>query len=176
MKKTIVSYSYTGNNDAFALGLAREISADHIRILETGKRTMQKIILDTIFNRCPKIRLSEDRNINKNHVIFISPVWLGKIAAPMRTYLHQLDLEDIKFGFISISGGADGPDTNSEICNEITGILAKEPDFVLDLHKANLLPSEPKPSRKMTMNYRLQEGDVDLLIRQAMPTIKIFTN
>jgi len=43
-----------------------------------------------------------------------------------------------------------------------------EPVALLDLHIADLLPPDPKPTRQMTMDYRLGGGDAEKLTRAVV--------
>ncbi len=164
MNIKIISYSHTGNNEIIASTIAEEISAIHIQINETKTRNMVTIIMDTILNRNPKIKNKDFGNLKNDFVIFIAPIWLGQIASPMRSVFHKLKNKKIKYGFISLSGGADGPSTNNKIPEELEKRFGYKPQFIVDLHKADLLPAEPKPTRDMTMNYQITKKDVDCLV------------
>ena len=63
-----------------------------------------------------------------------------------------------EIAFISISGGALGP--NPKLADDLTKRIGKKPVTVIDLHIADLLPSDPKPTRQNTSAYRLNEQDI----------------
>jgi hypothetical protein len=52
----VISYSLTGNNEALAASLARAFDAEHIRVVESGRRTMATNAFDVIFNRTPRVQ------------------------------------------------------------------------------------------------------------------------
>jgi len=161
MKKMVVSYSMTGNNDDLAASLAVALGAEHVRITESKPRTMLTIVLDMFLNRTPKISMPPEKIEAYDGVFFVGPVWMGQIATPFRACFKQARQKIGKYAFISISGGADGP--NTKLAGELKKRLGKEPVALIDLHIANLLPPEPKPTRDDTSAYRITESDVDYL-------------
>jgi hypothetical protein len=118
-----------------------------------------------MFRRTPKILMPVERAEEYDLVVFVGPVWLGQIATPFRACFKQLGPEIDKYAFVSISGGADGP--NPKLADELKNRLGKEPVCLLDLHIADLMPSEPAPTRDDTMAYRLPEEDVERLTDMA---------
>jgi hypothetical protein len=170
MKAIVISYSFTGNNQDLAASLAATLGVEHIRIAEPKPRTTGKIALDVIFNRTPKIVLPVEAMEGVDLVLFVGPVWMGQIASPFRTCFKQLGPKIAKYAFISISGGADGP--NPKLADELKKRLGKEPVCLIDLHIADLLPSEPKPTRDDTMAYRITERDVEHLTDTAIATLQ----
>ena len=53
MNIAVISYSFTGNNEALARSVADALSAEHIRISEAKPRTLGRITFDMIFDRIP---------------------------------------------------------------------------------------------------------------------------
>ena len=170
MKAIVVSYSLTGNNDRLAASVAATLGAEHVRITEPKPRKMSKIVLDAVFNRTPKIILPAEKIEAYDRVLFVGPVWMGQIASPLRACFSQLGQRIGKYAFISISGGADGP--NPKLAGELEKRLGKEPACLLDLHIADLLPPEPKPTREDTMAYRITDRDVRHLTDTVAATLR----
>lgn len=168
MDIAVVSYSHTGNNRALADRVARELSARHIEISEPKARTTGTIIPDMIFNRTPRVQPPPDIMDNYGLILFFAPVWMGHVAAPLRAYLAYLKRSPRRYGFLSISGGADG--ANAKLAGELMKRTGAEPTILLDLHIADLLPSEPKPARKDTSAYRINEADIKKLAGIAVET------
>lgn len=160
-KVKVISYSMTGNNDALATGIAAELAAEHIKITEPKPRTNGTIALDMLFGRTPKVSQRLDNVEDNDLVVIVGPVWLGHVAAPIRSCLKQLRGRPVKYAFCSISGGADGP--NPKLAGDLTKRVGKAPAAVVDLHIADLLPADPKPTRAMTSAYRLKDADVKTL-------------
>ena len=169
MKKTVVSYSLTGNNEDLAASLAAALGADHVRITESRPRTMRTTVLDMFFNRTPKISMSSEKIEAYDWVLFVGPVWIGQIATPFRACFKQFKDQIARYAFISISGGADGP--NPKLAGELKKRLGKEPVALIDLHIADLLPPEPKPTRDDTSAYRPTESDVKHLTDTIVATL-----
>jgi hypothetical protein len=170
MKAIVVSYSLTGNNRDLAASVAATLGVEHVRITEPKPRKMGKIVLDVIFKRTPKIIMPVEKIEAYDWVLFFGPVWMGQIASPFRACFDQLGQKIGEYAFISICGGADGP--NPKLADELEERLGKEPACLLDLHIADLLPSEPKPTRNDTMGYRITEEDVKHLTDTVVAALR----
>jgi multimeric flavodoxin WrbA len=170
MDATVISYSLTGNNDVLAASIASELSAQHIRVTESTPRKMGKIAFDMLLNRKPKVSPTNYSVGEHDFVIFVGPVWMGQIASPLRACLRSLKAKLNHYAFVSISGGADGP--NPKLIDELTKRIGKQPAAVVDLHIADLLPSEPKPTRDDTSAYRVTGEDVKNLTNQAVNALQ----
>jgi hypothetical protein len=157
-KICVISYSLTGNNDALAESLARTLGAEHVRVTESGRRTMAKIVLDVIFNRSPRVQVPLQEMERYDLVLFVGPVWMGQVASPFRACFKELRSRIRSYAFVSVCGGADGP--NPKLAGELSKRLNRDPLSVVELYIADILPPEPKPERKDTMAYRLNAGDV----------------
>lgn len=169
MNIKIISYSLTGNNDAVAKTLAATLGAQHIQVSTAGKKTMPAIFFDLLLNRTPRVSPAIDIH-NDDLVIFIAPVWLGRIATPLRAYFKQLKDKQCKYAFVSISGGADGD--NIKLASELKSRMGREPVALADLHIASLLPAVPKPTRNDTMKYHITEADVKKLTDKIMAALQ----
>lgn len=170
MNIAFFSYSYTGNNKAIADSVAKKMSAEHVQIIEQKQRTMGTIILDMLFNRKPDVYPAPDIMEKYDIIIFFGPIWMGLVASPIRPYLKYLKEHPQKYGFVSISGGADG--SNPKLKDELKKLTGVEPITLIDLHIANLLPSNPKPSRKVTSAYRLNDKDIKALSNEITQTLE----
>jgi flavodoxin len=170
MKAIVVSYSLTGNNEGLAASVAATLGAEHVRITEPKPRKMGKIVLDVVFKRTPKIIMPEEKIEAYDWVLFVGPVWMGQVASPFRACFRQLNQTIGRYAFMSICGGADGP--NPKLADELEERLGKEPACLLELHIADLLPSEPKPTRDDTMGYRITERDVKHLTDTSLATLR----
>lgn len=170
MKTLIVSYSLTGNNAGLASHLATALGADHVRITEHKPRKMGTTIWDTILKRTPKITMPETAPGTYDLVLFVGPIWMGQIASPFRACFEQLQDSIGDYGYVSISGGADGP--NTKLADELTERLGHKPLHLVDLHIADLLPAEPAPTRKDTMAYRLTQSEVASVAETALAALQ----
>lgn len=167
MNIAVISYSYTGNNEVLANNVAKQLSAEHILLSESKPRTIGSIALDMFFkSRIPQVKPAPDRMKKYDLILFIGPVWMGQVAAPFRTYLKELVVHPKRYGFISLSGGADS--TNPKLAGELKKRTGANPAVLIDLHIADLLPTAPKPTRKDTSAYRLNEGEAIKLTSAIM--------
>jgi flavodoxin len=170
MKTMVVSYSLSGNNEALAASLAAALNAEQVRITESKSRTMITIVLDMLFHRTPKIHMSAETIEGYDLVLFVGPVWMGQIATPFRACFKELGPKIGNYGFISISGGAEGP--NPKLAAELQKRLGRAPVCLIDLHLADLLPAEPAPARKDTMGYRLNAREVEALTERVVGALQ----
>lgn len=169
-KVKVISYSLTGNNEALAASIAAEFGAEHVKIIESKRRNMATIVLDIIFNRTPKVNTIAD-NIEENDlVLFVGPVWMGQVATPFRAYFKHFKNRLSHYGFISISGGAEGP--NPKLADELKNRIGKDPETLINLFIADLLPSDPKPVRKVTMAYLLNDKEIKSLTDKIVKTLR----
>lgn len=170
MKTVVMSYSFTGNNEALAQRIAEELKVEHIRITEPGKRTNGTIAADLIFGRTPPTEPKPHIMSSYGFIIFVAPVWIGQPAFPMRSYWKQIKKHPQKYAFVSISGGAmnDNPGLPGTLKSK-TGV---EPAAVVDLHIVDLLPFEPKPTTQATSAYRLTAQDTENLTKRAVTILQ----
>lgn len=172
---TLISYSLTGNNDALAARIAADLSAHHVRITEAKSRTYFTIGLDLIFGRTPKITLSEKNLDADGFIVFVAPVWMGRVAFPLRACLRDLKENLDSYAFVSISGGGDGPDSNPNLTHELEKRTGKKPLTVINLHIADFIASGQKPTPQEIENYRLQEKDVERLTEKVVSALQEYT-
>ncbi len=170
MKMVVISYSLSGNNEALADSIAKELAVEHITIKEAKPRNISSIVLDLIFNRTPKVQPTPDVLEKYDLFIMFGPIWMGKVATPLRTYLKSLDIKKQRYVSISISGGADG--ANPKIAGELRKIAGKDPVVLLDLHIADLLPSGQDAVRKETSAYKINQEDIKKLSATITKTLK----
>lgn len=84
MKILAISYSLTGNNEALAKSVARELAAEHLKITEPKSRTIGSIVIDMIFNRTPQVQPMPDRLGHYDLILFFAPIWMGQVAVIQR--------------------------------------------------------------------------------------------
>ena len=131
-------------------------------------------ILDMLFRRTPQthptVDIVKDKIRSSDLVLFVGPVWFGQVATPLRAYFESCKTVLKKYAFISISGGAAGP--NPKLEEELTKRIGKKPIIVINVYIADLLPSDPKPTMEQTSAYRLKESDVKNLTNTIVKTLR----
>lgn len=165
MKIIVISYSLTGNNKNLAHSIAAAVGGDHYNVSELKTRTTNTIVWDMLFNRSPKVSPPVEMIDRYDLVIFVGPVWMGQVASPLRVYFRYLNNKAIPYVFISLSGGADGG--NPKLEAEMIKRVGRKPEVLLDMHITDLLPALPKPDRKMTSAYQVNEQDIEKLTQMA---------
>lgn len=170
MNIAVVAYSLTGNNGALAAAVAKALSAEHIRVTEPKSRKTGAIILDMIFNRTPKIQPSPTVLGKYDQILLMGPVWMGQAASPLRAYLKYLKVHPQSYAFASISGGA--MNTNPKLADDLEKRAGAKPAAFVDLHIADLLPPEPKPTMKDTSAYRLNNAEISRLAGVIADSVK----
>lgn len=158
MKTTLISYSMTGNNERLAERVARELGAQRVTVRSDVAVPM--LIINNILGFSPKVEPPVKAAEDYGYIIFMSPIWMGKVAAPLRSYFKALKGRLSGYAFASISGGAMGP--NPKVEGELKKRLGKEPDIVIDRQKVELLPYD-NPTSEQTSSYSITEEDIDKL-------------
>lgn len=154
MKTVIVYYSYSGNNELLAKELQNRLNCDIVKINEVKKRNGLTILIDIFFNRNPKVVRPKVLFSQYDRVILLAPIWAGRIANPMRSFI-KLEKENLKeYSFITLCGEGG----NKNILAELTRYAGKPPVSVLELKVSDLLKS--KNQRKFTSAYKLNEEDI----------------
>ena len=169
MNIAVLSYSFTGNNEALAESVAKKLSGEHIRITTLKPFKMSTLIMDMIFASVPKVQPFPDILQKYDLVLFFGPIWMGQVASPLRAYLNYLKQNPMPYGFLSISGGADGG--NHKLSDELLQRTGKHPELLVDQHIALLFPSNHQVTRKETSFYRINETDIKILTNLAIERI-----
>lgn len=170
MKTLIISYSLTGNNGALATSIAKALTAEHTKVIELKPRTLFTTFVDMLFNRTPLIMPITTKPADYDLVIFMAPVWMGQVATPLRACLKQLKASPVKYAFVCVSGGSAGPNTKLEA--DLVKRTGKAPAALIDLHIADLLPANPKPTQKDTAAYHINSNDVKKLTASAVEELQ----
>jgi hypothetical protein len=170
MKTLIISYSRSGNNHSLAEKIASEFSATHISLEEEQPRKFSAIAFDMLLNRAPRLHHKAFEPGNWDFIIFISPVWMGQLASPMRAILRQFKNKINRYAFISLSGGAKGP--NPKLQPELEKRLGCPPEALHNLLIADLLPGEQEVTPEITENYKLKPEDLENLWKQIEHSFK----
>ncbi|HWS29642.1 MAG TPA: hypothetical protein VN512_05935 [Clostridia bacterium] len=170
MKLAVLSYSLTGNNDALAEHIAKELNAKHIRITELQKRTNGTITADLIFGKTPVTAPNPQVLSEYDFIILAAPVWMSQPAFPLRAYLKHLKEHPKNYAYVSISGGA--MNANPGLASALKKRTGYAPLALIDLHIADLLPAEPKPTAQATSAYRLTAGEIEKLTQCAVSLLK----
>ncbi|NCB48543.1 MAG: hypothetical protein EOM55_02845 [Clostridia bacterium] len=168
MKNLIVYYSLTGNNEKLAKYLKEKLNFETFEI-----KTKKKVNFTTIFKGLflKKFPLLEEYKLNLksyDKIIFVSPVWFGKLSFPLKSFLKSEHTNIKDYNFLSICLGG-----QREIMkNELTSIIGKKPSYIEEFSIQKL-----KNSGKMKLSNKLEEKDFEEIKKEIDLTyIKNLTN
>ena len=93
MADTVVYYSMSGKSRQTAQEIADVLSAPVVAIIDERHRKLNFLgftsgILDSVFRRKPQIRTSSPV-ATANRIILCGPIWAGRIAGPVRSWLDM---------------------------------------------------------------------------------------
>jgi len=171
MKTLIVYYSFTQNNEKLAQHLRGLLNCDIVKIETVKRRTGSSIMFDLIFNRKPAIKPVPYHLPDYGQVIFLAPIWAGKIAMPLKTFLVHEKANITRYSFVSLCGGR--PGQKDKIEQELKSILNIAPDNVIELWINDLLPSDKKDTIKFTSGYRIAPDEFKHFEEDLGPIIKL---
>jgi flavodoxin len=153
MQTLIVNYSKTGNNAVLADFLGQELNADRAEIQPIKQQTMFRIILDMVFSRQPKLQALDKAPEDYDQVVLVGPVWMGKLASPLYSYIKGAIGRIPKLSFIGLVGGALGH--NDEIPAQLQKLGEGKTKAVSQLYINDLLTEEQKGKMKETSDFKI---------------------
>lgn len=158
MKTLVVYYSLSSNNELLAKEIARRLSCDILKIEEVNRRTKFTILFDKVFSRIPKLKsydidLSEYRDF-----IFISPIWAGAVASPLKAFLMREQQHINHYSFISVCGGREGQ--REKIVEELMNLTHQDPEKVTELWITDLIPSEKREDIEFITRFKFSEDAI----------------
>lgn len=174
MKTIIVYFSHSHNNKLLASYLKNRLSVDIFRIEEENKRTWLKILLDVLFNRTPQIRDYYHPLFLYDNYVFVAPVWSGKIASPLKTFLHKEKDAIGRYSFIILCAAVNGQ--HSKIVRELTRLVGHPPVIVTELRVDNVFPAEKGEKIRYTAGYQLEEQDLLLFSKEIDSFVEAVSN
>jgi flavodoxin len=159
MKNLIVYYSFTRNNEKLAEHLQKLLNCDIAKIETIKKRNAFSILLDLVFKRKSELKAIEFHLADYDHIIFIAPIWAGKIAMPLKSFLIDEKTSIKNYSFITICGGGN-PEQKTKIEQELALTVQMRPLNVVELWVSDLLSAEKKDTIKYTSGSRIEAGDL----------------
>lgn len=155
MKIAVLSYSLSGNNRKLAEKVSKDLPGTYLRVNESTDRDMKKIAMDMLFGRLPKVAPKPEILEVYNFVLIISPVWMGKVASPIRPFLPYIKDKKLPYAFVTISGGANGQ--SEKLTKELEKKTGKRPKFVLDIKLSDIVPRSQIDQKQIKMTDKMLE-------------------
>ena len=158
MKTLIIYYSFSSNNELLAKHLQQRLGCDLYKIEEMKSRTGITILLDLLFKRAPRVRECNIPLETYDHFVLIAPVWAGKIAPPMKSFLEREKASINSYSFITLCGGRERQ--KEWITSELTRILYTEPEKVTELWVSDWVDEKQKHTVKPTSGFKIGARDL----------------
>lgn len=159
MSTWVVYYSHHGNNATLARYLAARLGCGLVPIVELKPRTDLQILWDVLFPRFPRIQPIAQAFREYDHVILAGPVWAGKLAAPLRTFLQLYREQLHDYSFITLCG-YERPEQRGWLTTELTRRVGRPPHAVCELRVTDLVRPEQRRSLRLINGYHVQETEL----------------
>jgi hypothetical protein len=153
MKMLVLYYSKTGNNRIVAEETAKRLHADLEEIKPEKTLTMGRIILDMMFSRKPKLCPLKHRVSSYDQIILLGPIWMGKIASPVYSFIKRYRSELSKLSFLSMAGGA--LNRNEKVEAQIKKLCKEKVGIVGQMYANDLLTEEQKGKMEETSVFKI---------------------
>jgi hypothetical protein len=128
----VVVYSYTGISRRLAQQLCAQRGWQMAEIAEEqprrGASGTCRCVLDSLLRRRPAIRYDGPSPRNFDAVVLVSPVWLGRLAGPMRSFVVRRQDHLPGVAVISVAGGRG----EFDVVAEIADLIGEEPIISAD--------------------------------------------
>jgi flavodoxin len=159
MKNAVVYYSFTHNNEKLARYLSEKLQCERLRIDPVKAQNGFSIFLDILFGRRPAINPLPKSLAAYDHVIFVSPIWAGKIASPLKSLLQKEKALIFRYSFVSLCGGA--PGQKEKIEREFLSLLGAKPQAHVELSVNDAMALHPQEKTGYTTSgYRVNAGEL----------------
>ncbi|MBD3287156.1 hypothetical protein GF359_10780 [candidate division WOR-3 bacterium] len=96
MKTVIVYYSRYGNSRVAAKLIAKQLNAPLHRIEVKKRKNVMTSTFTSLFGRRPKIKTIQLDPESWDFMVIVGPVWSGRPAAPLKTFLAETRLAEKK--------------------------------------------------------------------------------
>jgi flavodoxin len=159
METLIVYYSFTQNNAALARIIQQRLDCEMLKVETLRRRSAFSIFLDAAFGRKPAILKHNLPMANYEHFVFVGPIWLGKIAGPLKTFLSEEKGNIKRYSFISVCGGLTGQ--KEKIEDELTSIVGSRPQSVCELWVSEIVSEKVTKNAKNVSAYRIRSAELE---------------
>ena len=112
-KVLVIFYSYTGTARRLAQLLCAQQGWAMAEVLErrprTGARGTWRCVLDSVFRRRPAFRYQGPIPDGFDVVMLIAPIWVSRLAGPMRSFVHDRRTMLPDVAVLSVMGSRGAP-------------------------------------------------------------------
>ena len=139
MNILVIYYSRTGTTGKIARCIAEEIGCEHEAIVDTVSRNgvigFMRSIGSVMRKNLTNIEEMDHDPPQYDLVIIGTPIWAGRVSAPVRTFIHQ-HKDSLKTAAFFATHGKNDP---QNAFREMVEICGKEPVAVLNLKDEKVL-------------------------------------
>ena len=160
MKGIIIYYSLSGNTKKIAEQIAKQFNWDSVEIQTVKGFPKNKAAVMfyggamASFGICPKIKPVSISLDSYEHIVIGTPVWAGKCAPAMRSFIKAHDLSHKKVDVFTCSGGGENEKCIAELKEMIP--LLKNHVSLIDSNQADSKDNEQKLTSFMRMIHDKQ--------------------
>ena len=170
MKTLIIYYSLTGNTRQIAEALASKLEADCARIQDRNVRSgvlgTLRTAYESLFARPAKINYISADPAQYELLILGAPVWMMRLAPPLRSYILKEKNRFNKVAFFCTEGSSGG----SGVFKTMENLCAKHPVATLEVSEADIKSGEYKEKVERFANI-CKRTKAELKARQPSKTI-----
>jgi len=166
MKILTVVYSLSGNNKRLANYLKENTNCEIFEIKTNKKMGFFAFLKGLIFKKTPKLEEYKLDLKSYDKVIFVSPIWFGKLAFPLKSFFINEKSNIQNYSFLSICLGGQ----KDKIKNELTSILSTKPLYVEEISFKRLIEANKiKLTDKLNdSNFKELQKDIDNAIENIV--------
>ncbi len=114
-----IFYSYSGTSRRVAHLLCSQLDCPSGEIMEleirSGASGTLRYVLDSVLRRRPPIRYVGPDPKNFSSVVLISPIWVYRLAGPMRSFIVNRGADLARLGLISVMGSRGAANAVAEV-------------------------------------------------------------
>ena len=111
----VVCYSHTGTSRRAAQLLSSHHGWPLGEITDDAPRGNLRCVLDSLLRRRPRIRYQGPDPGDYRTVVLVAPIWMYRLAAPMRSFVAQRAADLRRVAVIVTMGGAGGSNAFGEV-------------------------------------------------------------
>jgi flavodoxin len=135
MTRVLVAYySWTGHTRRVAESVAAACDAELEPIEDAGPRTMFRSLVQAMLRRPAPIRLPRQDAAAHDVVILGAPVWVGGVAAPMRSYIAAQRGAFKAIACFATAGGQDG----AKVARQMAALAGKPAAAIMGLRQQDI--------------------------------------
>lgn len=160
MDALVAFYSRTGNNRLLAERLAGGLRCPLCPILPRWRLTTLAMAWSIFRHSLPKLQPRTLSAAGFAHVVLVAPLWAGRIATPMKSYVEQEGRSFRHYSFATLSGGYELASQVEAITQELSSLTGGLPQQVLELRVSDLLEGSARRQIRVVSRYRVKESEL----------------